>query len=80
MQGISRKHAGHDVYGLIKSLKDRDHLLGKRWYVCTLSKVLDFSYVNVDTIKFYIREWKIEEPDPEDAKMQQCTRSTVLIF
>ena len=57
------KSRGNEVYGL-KDLKEWDHLLGKKWYLRVLNKWMDFCYVNVATVQFYLRQRKeIEEPD-----------------
>ena len=44
---------GHDVY-TVQSHADLKLLLGDRWHIRILSKNLDFCYVNIDTIKYYL--------------------------
>lgn len=75
------KSLGRNVYGL-EALEDWDHLLGKKWYLRIVNKWIDFCYVHVDTVQFYLRNRK---PITEPLLDQPETRSTtaegvVLVF
>ena len=75
------KSRGNEVYGL-KDLKEWDHLLGKKWYLRVLNKWMDFCYVNVATVQFYLRQRKqIEEPDFKAMDQKIITKGgVVLVF
>ena len=44
---------GHKVYG-IKHYRDLEPLLGDKWHMHGLNKYLDFCYVDLQTVQFYL--------------------------
>ena len=51
-----RSH-GHDMYG-IRQYSDLNSFLGEGWHMRALNERLDFCYVNLGTVKFYLHERK----------------------
>ena len=49
-----RSH-GHDIYG-IRQYSDLNSFLGEGWHMRALNERLDFCYVNLGTVKFYLHE------------------------
>ena len=47
------KRGGHDVY-TVRGHADLKPLLGDRWHVRILAENLDFCYVNMDTVQYYL--------------------------
>ena len=49
--------AGLDIYG-IGQYSDLNSFLGEGWHMRALNERLDFCYVNLGTVKFYLHERK----------------------
>ena len=63
-----RSSHGHEIYG-IKHYSDLDSLLGKGWHMRALNPCLDFCYVNLETVQFYMHERKpLVEYDADGTK------------
>ena len=59
------KRSGHDVF-TVHSHADLKPLLGDRWHIRILAENLDFCYVNIDTVQYYLhRRQAIKEFDME---------------
>lgn len=48
-----KKYRGHDVYG-IGEYGDLTPILGKRWHVRVLNEQMDFCYVELKTVQYYL--------------------------
>ena len=51
---------GHNIY-TIKKYKDLSPLLGDRWYMRGINDRLDFCYVNLSTVRYWLHERKAVE-------------------
>ena len=52
---------GHEIFTICR-YADLEHLLGEGWHIRGLNDTLDFCYINLKTVQFYLHERKgIEE-------------------
>ena len=65
---LLRKAHGHEIF-TIRRYADLEPLLGEGWHIRGLNDSLDFCYVNLHTVQFYLHQRKdIVEYTPEGTK------------
>ena len=74
-----KKYRGHDVYG-IGEYGDLTPILGKRWHVRVLNEQMDFCYVELKTVQYYLH---YRQPIPDlqpDLESQYVYGGCILVF
>ena len=55
-------------------------IIGKRWYVRVINEQMDFCYVKLDTVQFYLNSRKPLPDYQPDSSVQAVDGGCVLVF
>ena len=62
-----KRNRGHDVY-TIRKFSSLTPLLGPQWHLRVLNKQMDFCYVILDTVQFYLHQRQAIEDAVEPSR------------
>ena len=76
---LIRSQRGRNVYGLTK-YSDIEQITEKRWYVCVLNEQMDFFYVKLGIVQYYLKSRKPLEDFQPDSNVTAVNGVCVLVF
>ena len=76
---LLRTQRGRNIYGL-RQYSDIEHIIGKRWYVRVLNQQMDFCYVKLDTVQFYLNSRRPLPDYQPGSSVQIVSGGWVLVF
>lgn len=70
---------GRNIYGL-HQYSDIEHIIGKRWYVRVLNTEMDFCYVKLDTVQYYLNLRKSLPDYQPGSTVEMVNGGYILVF